>query len=171
MRKRLYACLPGGGNWGKGGSLVVSIADMVGHGQQGQCQGLSAAERSPAVSVTRQAHWPWPPVRAHFHDPFFHLLVLISWDSAGMEREGIPASNLLVTFLVNTEGLLSLRKTEPCLPHLILKAKHLCRCGGLTWLLENSCFPIEDAGILRGGGEDGVLPLGKGMFLNPGSHA
>lgn len=65
-----------------------------------------------------------------------------------MDREGIPASNLLATFLVNIERLLSLRKTEPWLPHLLLKAKHLCRCGGLTWLLENSCFPIEDAGIL-----------------------
>lgn len=53
---------------------------------------------SAAVSVNRQARWHRPPARAYFCDPFFNLLVFISWDSAGMEREGIPASDLKATF-------------------------------------------------------------------------
>lgn len=48
MKKRLCACFPVGGNWGKedsggGGSIV----DMVGGGQTGQVSGLSAGG-SPA---------------------------------------------------------------------------------------------------------------------------
>lgn len=127
--------------------------------------GVSAAGRSLAVSVNRQACWHQPPpARAHLCDPFFHLLVLMSWDSAGMEqREVIPASNLLSTFLVNIERLLSLWKTELWLSNLLHKGDTSAGAGGLAWLLGNSCSPIEDGRLGWGWGS----ASGEGRVFEP----
>lgn len=115
---------------------------------------------------------PQPPARTHFSYSFLHLLRFISWNVSGVAREGIPNRILQFptfppTLWVDTEDLIvkspHVENPSHGFPACSLKQSTSAGAGGLIWLSESSCFPIED-GRVKGG-----LLLGKGVSYRVGS--
>lgn len=83
------------------------------------------------------------------------------WDGERSHSSFQPSSH---GFLVNIGKLLSLRKTKPWLPNLLLKAKHLVGCRRPDLASESSCFPIEDGRPGWGWGWGCGQPWGRAVF-------